>query len=255
MADLTFSVHPLDLANALFNAVEVSKDAGGRPGCPHILIQYGPDEDYQAGQVLVYGIGRIVGGRTTLTLDTKAPDDYATVCITREEAQEMQSMLRQVKGGKAARVSVRICEDGVETVDFDESGEPDVGIYHLLVDKGDDETFIELCESDPNQEWGRHLDLIDTILKTVGDRPEGPVALSLEGMDRITALKGVGSKIMDIATTDRDHVVAIAVGPTFRGILATIDRGIYEDQEGFLLTEPAVATRGAHKTPSAADAA
>ena len=48
MADLTFSVHPLDLANALFNAVEVSKDAGGRPGCPHILIHYGPDEDWQA---------------------------------------------------------------------------------------------------------------------------------------------------------------------------------------------------------------
>ena len=244
MADLTFSVHPLDLANALFNAVEVSKDAGGRPGCPHVLIQYGPDEDYQAGQVLVYGIGRIVGGRTTLTLDTKAPEDYASVCIAREEAQDMQSMLRQVKGGKAARVSVRICEDGVETVDFDDEGEPDVGIFHLFVTKADDEgPFIELAESDPDDVWGRHLDLIDTILKTAAGGPTGPVALSLEGMDRITALKGVGSKVMDIATTDRDHVVAIAVGPTFRGILATIDRGIYEDQEGFLITqEPAVAS-------------
>lgn len=243
MADMSFSVHPLELANALFNAIEVSKDAGGRPGCPHVLICFQPDEDYEQGRAIVYGIGRIAGGRTTLELEGSVPDGHVSVCITRDQAQDVQSMLRQVRGGKAARVSVRICEEGIESVDFDEEGNPDVDVFHLFISKdGDDGSFIELAESDPDQQWSRHFDLIDTILAATGSGPEGPVALSLEGMDRITALKGVGSKIMDIAATDREHVVAIAVGPTYRGILATIDRGIYEDQEGFLLTEQAASS-------------
>lgn len=241
MADLSFSVHPLDLANALFNAVEVSKDAGGRPGCPHVLIQYGPDDNHEAGRVIVYGIGRIVGGRTTLALDTLAPVGSVSVCIPRERADQLQSMLRQVKGGKAARVSVRICEEGLETVDFDEDGEPDVGIFNLIMSKEDDDAFAELVDSDPEDEWLRHFQLIDKILDTTKGPLEGPVAFSLEAMDRVTALKGLGTKILDLAGTDRERVVAVAAGPTFRGIMGDVDRAIYadEDHEGFLLSSAA----------------
>lgn len=244
MADLHFEVHPVDLANAIFNAVEVSKDAGGRPGCPHVLIEYGPDEMGERGLVNVYGIGRIAGGRTTLTLDTIAPDGFASVCISRERAQQLQSMLRSVGGGKAARVSARISEEGVESVDFDEEGEPEVGFHNFIVSKGDDEPFAELIDSDPDREWERHLGLINKVLDATKGPLEGPVAFSLEAMDRITALKGLGSKVMDLAATDREMVVAVAAGPTFRGIIATIDRSIYTDEEheGFLLTSPAAST-------------
>lgn len=239
MADLSFSVHPVELANAIFNAVEVSKDAGGRPGCPHVMIEYGPNEDCSAGQVSVYGIGRIAGGKTTLTLETVAPDLWVSVCISRERAQELQSMLRNLGGGRAARVGVRICEEGVETVDFDEDGEPEVGWHNLIITKGDDaEPIAELVESDPNNDWGNHLGLVDQILEMTKGPLQGPVAFSLEAMDRITALKGLGTKVMDLAGTERDRVVAVAAGPTFRGIIATIDRSIYtdEDHEGFLLS-------------------
>lgn len=239
MADLVFHIHPLDLANAIFNAVEVSKDAGGRPGCPHIMITYGNNDIDSAGQVSVYGIGRIVGGRTTLELDSQAPDDYASVCISRERAQELQSLLRSLKvGGKAGRVSVRISEEGVESVDFDEDGEPDVGWFNLLINKGDEDNVVELVDSDPEGEWQKHLNLVDKILDETKGPLEGPVAFSLEGMDRITALKGVSSKILDLSATKRQHVVAVAVGPTFRGIVGTIDRSIYEDEEhaGYLLS-------------------
>ena len=43
---------------------------------------------------------------------------------------------------------------------------------------------------------------------------------------------------MDLAGTEREKVVAVAAGPTFRGIIATIDRSIYtdEDHDGFLLS-------------------
>jgi hypothetical protein len=56
-------------------------------------------------------------------------------------------------------------------------------------------------------------------------------------MDRVTALKGLGSKIVDLARSDHEKVAAVAVGPTFRGIVATIDRSIYADgdHDGFLL--------------------
>ena len=237
MADLSFSIHPLELANALFNAVEVSKDAGGRPGCPHVMIYYGPDDLGEAGMVVVYGIGRIVGGRTTLTLESHAPDDWVSVCISRERADQVQSMLRQVKGGKAARVSVKISESGIESVDFDEEGNPDVGYFNLVIAKEDDDSFVELVESDPEGQWTAHLGLIDEILGKTKGPLEGPVALSLEAMDRVTALKGLGSKVMDLAGTEREKVVAVAAGPTFRGIVATIDRSVYadEDHEGFLL--------------------
>lgn len=231
MADLTFSIHPLELANALFNAVEVSKDAGGRPGCPHVMITYGPDDSGEQGRVEVYGIGRIVGGRTTLEPEGLAPDDYAEVCISRERAEQVQSMLRQVRGGKAARVSVRISEEGVETVDFDDDGEPDVGYFNFIVSKEDESSFIELVDSDPDREWAPHLGLVNKILDTTKGPLEGPLALSLEAMDRVTALKGLGSKIVDLARTDHEKVVAAAVGPTFRGIVATIDRSIYADGE------------------------
>lgn len=238
MADLTFSIHPVEFANALFNAVEVSKDAGGRPGCPHVLIEYGPDLTGEVGQVSVFGIGRIAGGRTTLTLDTTPPGDFASVCISRDRAQQLQSMLRGLGGGKAARISVRICEEGLESVDFGEGGEPEVGYYNLIISKGDEEAFVELVDSDPDGQWERHLGLINKILDEVKGPLEGPVAFSLEAMDRITALKGLGSKIMDLAGTEREKVVAVAAGPTFRGIIATIDRSIYtdEDHDGFLLS-------------------
>lgn len=252
MADLVFSIHPLDLANALFNAVEVSKDAGGRPGCPNVLIRYQPDEDYHSGLVVVYGIGRIVGGRTTLVLDTKAPEGEASVCITRERADQLQSMLRQVKGGKAARVSVRIIEEGIETVDFNEDGEPEVDIHNVIVSKGEGEPMAELMDSDPEREWTRHFLLIDTILDSTRGPLEGPVAFSLEGMDRITALKGLGTKILDLAGTNREKVVAVAAGPTFRGIVGTIDRSIYTDEEheGFLLSSSGAAKSTAQTTAS-----
>lgn len=235
MADLTFSVHPVELANAIFNAVELSKDAGGRPGCPHVMIEYGPDDSGRCGRVTVYGIGRIAGGRTTLVLDTVAPDACATVCISRERAQQLQSMLRGVGGGKAARVSARISEEGVESVDFDEEGEPEVEYHNLIVSRGDAEPFAELIDSDPEGQWAKHLGLIDLILNEKQAPLEGPVAFSLEAMDRITALKGLGTKILDLARTERDMVVAVAAGPTFRGIIASIDRSIYADEEGFLL--------------------
>jgi len=236
--DLSCSIHPVEFANAIFNAVEVSKDAGGRPGCPHVLIRYEADELDQFGQVSVYGIGRIVGGRTTLTLETQAPEDWVEVCISRKRAQELQSMLRNLGGGKAIRVSVRICEEGVESVDFDEDGEPEVGYYNLIISKADDEAFVELVHSDPDYEWTNHLALTDQILNTAKGPLQGPVAFSLEAMDRITALKGLGTKVMDLAGTERDQVVAVAAGPTFRGIIATIDRALYtdEDHKGFLLT-------------------
>lgn len=239
MADLTFSVHPVELANALFNAVEVSKDAGGRPGCPHVMICHQPDDAGEKGLVIVYGIGRIVGGRTTLTLDSAAPEGYASVSIPRERAQELQSLLRGQGGGKAARVSVRICEEGLESVGFDEDGEPDVGFFNLIVTNGSG-PFVELADSDPEREWDRHFDLIDSTLATKQGPREGPVAFSLEGMDRVTALKGVGTKILDLAGTSRPQVVAVAVGPGWRGIMGTIDAGIYaaggEDHDAHLFT-------------------
>jgi hypothetical protein len=236
LADLSFGVRPIELADALFNAVLLSQENTGRSDCPHILISYQMGADERTGCVTVYGISRLIGGRTTINLETQGPDEYASVCIGRDYADEVQSLLRSYGRAKSTMVGVRICEDGWDTVEFDEDGSPDVRTVHFSITKGED-TVVELAESDPGNEFGAHFDLIDNWA-TVGDLT-GPTAITFEAVKRVTNLKGLGSTTMDMAQTANPHVIRLAAGPHFRGILGQIDREAYEaggSRAGHLLT-------------------
>lgn len=227
MTDLTFEVPPVTLADALYNAVELSKESGGRPGCPHVMIHYQPDEDGALGVVTVYGASRIVAGKTTVRLDTAAPDDYTSVVIHRDKADQIQSALRGYGRGKATRVAVRICDDGFDVVDFDDEGEPFVRTVNLSIQKEGEEPLAELADSDPDEAFAQHFDIVDEYLVGSGGQLAGPTAFTFESVRRITALKGLGATAVDLAQTSRRHVVAVAAGPTFRGIIGELDRDVY----------------------------
>lgn len=224
MSDLSFGVRPIELADALYNAVELSGDHGGKPGCPHVLIAY--QQLGRLGAVAVYGVSRLVGGRTTIVLDTQAPEDHVAVCIDRDKANELQSALRGYGRAKSTRVGVRISDDGFDTVDFDEDGSPVVVTVNLAVSK-DDTEIAALADSDPGGEFSGHFDIVDDYLIGSGAPLLAPTLLSFDALRRLINLKGLEAKAVDIAMTKREHILAIAAGPHFRGILGQLDREVY----------------------------
>jgi len=226
VADLSFGVRPIELADALYNAVELAADHGGKPGCPHVLISYQPAPDGVVGAVAVYGVSRLIGGRTTIILDTQAPEGYASVAISRDKAQELQSMLRGYGRAKSTRVGVRICEEGTDTVDFDEDGNPVVATVNLIVTK-DEEEIAALADSDPAGSFSGHFDIVDDYLVGSGAPLLAPTLLSFDALRRLINLKGLEARAVDLAMTKREHVLAMAAGPHFRGILGELDRYVY----------------------------
>lgn len=231
MADLNFSVRPIELADALYNAVELSAETGGPPGCPHVLISYQPDASGVVGCVVVCGVSRIVGGKTTIILETQAPDSHASVAIHRDKANEIQSALRAFGRGKSTRVGVRICEEGHDSVDFDDEGEPFVTTVNLLVSK-DDTEIAALADSDPEGKWDRYFDMIDEYLIGSGAPLLAPALLNFDALKRVLSLKGLEARAVDIAMTKREHVLALAAGPHFRGVIGCLDREAYAGPEG-----------------------
>jgi hypothetical protein len=229
LADLNFGIRPIELADALYNAVTLAQDSGGLPGCPHVLISYQAGLDGRTGAVAVYGISRLIGGRTTINLETQAPDEYVSVCISRERADEVQSLLRSYGRAKSTMVGVRISEEGYDTVDFDDDGEPDVRTVHFSITKGED-TVVELAESDPAGEFNGHFDMIDSY--NARGQLAGPHAFTFEAVKRVTNLKGLGATTMDLGLTHNPSVMVIAAGPHFRGILGAVDREVYAGPAG-----------------------
>lgn len=232
MADLNFSIRPIELADALYNAVTLSQEHGGKSGCPHVLICYQSAADGRTGKVVVYGVSRLVAGRTTVNLDVQAPgpEEYVSVCIGRDYADRVQSMLRGFGRAKSTTVGVRICEEGYDTVDF-EDDEPVVKTVHFSITK-DDDVLVELADSDPEREFDRHFDIVDDYLVGSGGQLSGPTAFIFEAVKRVTSLKGLGATALDLAQTTRKHIVAISAGPNFRGILGELDREIYAGPDG-----------------------
>lgn len=231
MADLTFGIAPMDLADALYNGVELSKEAPGTTGCPHVMICYQPDET-GVGIVLVYGVSRIVGGRHTLRLETQGPEDHVSVVIHRDHANEIQSALRGMGRAKSARVGVRISDEGFDVVNFTDEGEPEVVTINLSIQKEGQEPLAELADSDPSGKLGKYFDVVDDYLVGSGAQLSGPTAFGFEAVRRVTALKGLDTKALDLAQTTRAHIVAIAAGPNFRGILGVLDRDVYAGPDG-----------------------
>ena len=238
MADLNFSITPLALADALHNAVVLAQDTGGKPGCPHVLICYQdapgvlPGTDGHTGAVIIYGASRIIAGKTTVILETIAPGDHASVAISRDHAEQIQSALRGYGRAKSTRVGVRISEEGYDTVDFDDDGEPIVRTVNFSIEKEGEAPLAELADSDPEGEYTKRFDMVDEFLVGSGGQLTGPTAFTFEAVKRVTNLKGLGATALDLAQTVHQHVVAISAGPHFRGVLGEIDRAVYAGPDG-----------------------
>lgn len=216
---VTIMLHPKPLADALSNAVAVSKELASVPSCPNIMITA------TGGSLYVYGVGRYAGGRTRVPTDMAVAGEE-TVTITREQAEGLATALRKVLGGQAASVGVTMDAAHFPVVVKDEHGMPVQQWANFHVATGD-EPLAAFMEADPDDVWGWQFDVVDDVHADQPGVVPTPVAFTLDIMARFSKLKGAG-KVIDMRTTKQPQLLAVAVGPDFRGVVAAVDRELYK---------------------------
>lgn len=206
------------MADALSNAVAVSKELASIPSCPNIMLAY------HMGELFVYGVGRYAGGRTRVPIDM-AVAGAETVTITRDQAEGLATALRKVLGGQAASVGVTMDAAPFPVTVKDEHGMPmqQWANFHVATST---EPLAAFMEADPEDVWGWQFDVVDDVHTPDNADQPTPVAFTLDIMARFSKLKGVG-KVIDLRTTKQPQLVAVAVGPDFRGVVAAVDRELY----------------------------
>lgn len=219
-APVSFAIHPVDLADVLHNSVEISKEAKGIPNVPHVMLAYEPGAE--AGVVLGYGVGRYAGGRTAARLEGLPATESASVCIERDVAAALQSQVRKIKGGKAARAHVTIYPEPTTITVKNEYGQEEQSTVNLVVTAGED-TLADLLDSDPDGTWDTAFDLLDDLLSAGVTPLDTPVAFSTDVFSRLGKIRADGPAI-DLRRTKHERIVGVAIGSGFRGIIGDVDR-------------------------------
>lgn len=213
------TVNPIELANLLWNVVTASNGPAVLPGYGHILLLI-------EGQALTaYGMGRYTAGRGTITLANSAEE--ASGCITREEAEALQSALRKTSSAKDAIVFLNINEEGSVMEMQDEEG----NVFSELVNISvvfKEELLAALPDSDPDGIGSTFWDHIDEVLDDETKPHEGPVTFSATSLKSITALKPP-VKIVDLASAGNPRIT-VAKCDGFNILLGTTDRDLCESE-------------------------
>ena len=202
----TFAIHPRELADILANAVDVGKDKTTHP-----LIYLRASGD----TLHAYGRGRYAAGTDSRRFTAGEPQ-YAEVVITEDEASELATALRAVEGAgrKGTVVGMSIIER-----------------QKLMVENGA-EILCELPDADTNEvsfgmpdevsDWEE----IDELLAEFERHTPEPLtrfAFQKDILARMNKIRA-DSPVMDIALHPRSHAVGIALGSTFRALVAGVDR-------------------------------
>jgi hypothetical protein len=210
----TFRIHPKELADLLANAVDIGKDKTTHP-----LICLAASSD----SLHAYGRGRYTAGRDWRRFEADTPQ-FADLVITEEEAEELAGLLRKVEG--AGRKETRI---GVTMTERD----------RIIVQNGD-EILADLPDADVNQiSYGMPDELsdweeIDNLLMDIqksrdvtgswgSPAPLTRFAFQKDILARMNKIRA-DSNVMDIAIHPDGRIVGIALGSSFRALIAGVDR-------------------------------
>lgn len=214
-------VNPGKFANLLWNAFTISKEPAGVSGWDHVLIAYEGDGNTE---LWAYGMGRFAGGRGRCEVQVPA-DEAGSVCITRDEAKELQTALRGLSSSKSAECSLSIYPDGAMVGDT---------LIHMGIEF-QDEPVAQLPDSDIEARGDCFWDGIDMLIdEAVAGHPvTGPMAVGFDTLKRITQLKP-DQLVIDMCPvwgTEEKPVVGLAarVGPDFTAILGVTDRALFAD--------------------------
>jgi hypothetical protein len=207
MYETEFRMHPKELADILSNAVDIGKD---RTTHPLICLAASLDTLH------AYGRGRYTAGRDWRSIEATGPV-YGALIITEDEAEELAKALRGVEG--SGRKDTRI---GVQLTERDK-----------LVVRNGEEILCELPDADVNQatfgepddlsDWEEIDELLMDIARHIPVGIDSRFAFQKDILARMNKIRA-DSNVMDIALHPTGHAVGIALGSTFRALIAGVDR-------------------------------
>lgn len=219
-------IHPKTLADGLANAFTVGKEKiKAVKACPHVFIAY--DEPESGPAFYVYGMGRYVAGRTVVPTGTEATGAFASVSVTRENADLLQSMLRKGGTKKTDSVSVTISDEPKLITSHDEMGQP-IQKYVNLIITGENGNMAELTDADPEGNSEGCWDFVDEKIKEEPEPGAERMAFVSEVIARLKDIKADGP-VIDLKKTSHDRITAVAIGSTFRGVMGNVGRELYAE--------------------------
>jgi hypothetical protein len=221
VTSVSFGMNPIDLANMLTNAVEISKE-GPRIEVPDaILIAYQPSSDGLVGTIYVYGCGRYAAGRMRASLDGLPSSHALSLTITRAHAEELSSALRKTSRAADTRVAVTMADEAVQGT------HPETGAatWGNLIVGYKEKVLSHLHDSDVHGRYDAIWARIDELTSSAGDPVTG-VALMVGVLSRLNKTKGVG-EIADLRTTPMAGVIAAKLGADFVALLGEVNRTSY----------------------------
>jgi hypothetical protein len=225
---VTFRANPKSLANLLHNALTMAK--GKSPRQPLIYLRYGWDAERGVGQATAIGISTYSAGLDWIDVEGGPEDGYAEIRLLGvntektdvvDDLTKLASAIRSTSAAASALVTVIIDHKRSITVTH---GEDLVG---ELAD-GDEWDLTTGMEGEPGM-FDKVEDLIDQI--NALPAPTCPIAFNLDIIGRCKDLKITGMPgdwgVVDLAKHPTKNLVGVAVGPRFRGVVASIDREGY----------------------------
>lgn len=231
MAEVNAVVHPRALADVLANAFLMGKEKvkAVKP-CPTILLAY---DETNGPAFYAYGMGRYLAGRSRTLLESKEVGAFASVSLTRENADTLRAMLGKSGTGangnptKGDTVAVMISDEPKLITSVDELGQTTQKYVNLVITntKG---TLAELSDADPEGKFDGCWDFIDQKIKTEVDTGAGRMTFLAEILGRLKDVKSDGPAI-DLKKTSHDRITAVAIGSNFRGVMGDVGREVYSE--------------------------
>ena len=203
----TFDIHPKGLADILANAVDVGKDKTTHP-----LIYLRASGD----TLHAYGRGRYAAGRDSRPFTADSPQ-YAELVLTEDEAAELASVLRGLEG--AGRKETTVCMSITERINL--KVEYGAEIIAELPDA--DLLQVSFGEPDEVSDWEEIDELLAEIASHIPIGIDSRFAFQKDILARINKIRA-DSTVMDIALHPTGHAVGIALGSTFRALVAGVNR-------------------------------
>lgn len=219
---LRFVASPKALSLAFKNVLEFT--AGNIHSYPNVVIH--AERDGRTGTVSATGIGGALCARdwcevngtegtevaevTVLGNSTKGPKGTKSTEVI-DDLQKLAMAIGRTSTAKSATVFVTV-EHGVK-ISVEYGGQ----LLGELAHQGNRSPFFDAVENTLDREdWGECA---------------GPTAFLTETLVRAAKVKTLtGSTVVDVAQLpDYREAVAVAIGPTFRGIMATVDRPLFAE--------------------------
>lgn len=227
---VNFRANPKGLANMLHNALTMAKAKSPRQ--PLIYLRYTWDADRATGQLTAMGISQFSAGLDWMDVEQGTEDGYAEIRLLGvnpektdlvDDLTKLASAIRATSAAASAVVGVTIDHKRSISISY---GEQFLG---ELAD-GDEYDLTTGMEGAP----GMFEKLEDLIDEMNSQTPRAaPAAFSLDVIGRCKDLKITGMPgdwgVVDLVQHPTKNYVGVAVGPRFRGVVASIDRACYSE--------------------------